>query len=192
MKHFWKTFTVCRYGELEKRRKRSLTDFLHEHGQKQHVNNETNETETSLQERNGNLSQRIKRTVNALYQIPNNDETNVNGNKYPWEVLLFMRLGKEGSCQETQYGCKYDLACPIFSNEDDTWNVWDQRKDELENKIETKQCSGSLITNRHILTSAECVSSNSDYLRIEINLSLKHVFQSSENLDWFNTIIFNC
>ena len=175
----------CRYGELEKRRKRSLSNYLHV--QKKHVNNET---ETSLHEKNGNVSpQRIKRTVNALYQIPNNDETNVNGNKYPWEVLLFMRLGKEGSCEETQYGCKYDLACPIFSNEDDTWNVWDQRKDELENKIETKQCSGSLITNRHILTSAECVSSNSDYLRIEINLSLKHVLQSSDNLNWFNTII---
>ena len=89
----------------------------------------------------------------------------VNYNKYPWEVLLFIRIGKEGTESRTEYGFLFESACPTFQSDWDTWNVWDQRKDEDEHKTKTKQCSGSLITNSHILTSAECVTSNREYLR---------------------------
>ena len=102
----------------------------------------------------------------------------VHYNKYPWEVLLFIRIGKEGTESSTEYGFIFESSCPTFQSDWDTWNVWDQRKDEDEHKTKTKQCSGSLITNSHILTSAECVTSNREYLRQVNYCSLTYFIQS--------------
>ena len=141
---------MCRYGELEKRRKRSIDA------------------------RNGNFSNRIKRTVNAVFKLPNNDETEVRDTKYPWEALLFMILGKESTGKPTPFGMEFNqLLCPFFRSETDTYDMSEIRRQELEYKMKIKQCSGSLITNKHILTSAECVTKNSEYLRQDINIYKK-------------------
>ena len=153
---------MFRYGELEKRRKRSI-DF--ERKQSKKISNE---------KRNGNFSNRIKRTVNAVFKLPNNDGTKVRDTKNPWEALLFMILGKESTGKPTPFGMEFNqLLCPFFRSETDTYDMSEIRRQELENKMKIKQCSGSLITNKHILTSAECVTKNSEYLRQDINIFKK-------------------
>ena len=82
-----------------------------------------------------------------------------------------MILGKESTGKPTPFGMEFNqLLCPFFRSETDTYDMSEIRRQELENKMKIKQCSGSLITNKHILTSAECVTKNSEYLRQDINI----------------------
>ena len=155
-----------RYGDIERRYKRSVANSNHP--------SETTSAESvhSHLQMKGNFSSRIKRTVNAVYRKNrrNEDEnTEINDIKYPWEALLFMRLGHKTSAQSTNTGMVFGtFNCPVFSNDRDSWGLLDQQNDETKgNKVMTKRCSGSLVTNRHILTSADCVAINSDYLRTQ-------------------------
>ena len=59
-------------------------------------------------------------------------------NNYPWEALIFNRLGHTGD------------FCPI------TYNLFGENPDEVQFDL----CSGSLITNKHVLTSADCLLLN--------------------------------
>ena len=85
-----------------------------------------------------------------------------------------MILGKESTGKPTPFGMEFNqLLCPFFRSETDTYDMSEIRRQELENKMKIKQCSGSLITNKHILTSAECVTKNSEYLRQDMNIYKK-------------------
>ena len=127
-----------RYAEHERRRKRSVDD--------RRIQNIANETEHFYTQRNVHSSKRTKRTVSAVYQHINNAATKVTVNKYPWEALLYIRLGK-GKGKETEYGIEYDLNCPT-PNLADTWTLGDQLRDEKIEHVLTRRCGGSLITNR--------------------------------------------
>ena len=156
---------MCRYGELEEKRRKRSINF--ERKQSEKIENETVHYTQ--------ISNRIKRMANAVYKLPNNDETTIMDTKYPWEVHLFMRLGIEGTGTDTPFGMEYDQPCPLFWTETDAWDVdtydvRELRRQESEHNMIIKQCSGSLITSRHILTSAECVTTNSEYLRQDINI----------------------
>ena len=121
-------------------------------------------------QRYGNFSNRIKRTVNAVYKLPNNDGTKILDTKYPWEARLYMRIGAHGTGTDTPFGMDYHQPCPYFEAETDTWSVGELMGQQSTHtqRMKINQCSGSLITNRHILTSAECVTTNSEYLRQNI------------------------
>ena len=125
-----------RYAEHERRRKRSVDVRRRE--------NIVNETEHFYIQRNVHSSKRVKRTVNAVYQHINNAATKVTVNKYPWEALLYIRLGKgKGSVTSIEN----DLNCPT-PDLADTWTLGDQLRDETVANVFTRQCGGSLITNR--------------------------------------------
>ena len=60
-------------------------------------------------------------------------------NKYPWEVLIYMRLAKVGTYK----------SCPPGLSDDEDWNARDRLKEEKESEDTTYDfCTGSLITNK--------------------------------------------
>ena len=60
-------------------------------------------------------------------------------NKYPWEVLIYMRLAKVGTYK----------SCPPGLSDDEDWNARDRLKEEQESGDTTYDfCTGSLITNK--------------------------------------------
>ena len=76
-----------------------------------------------------------KSSPQVLNRIKNGDE--VNNNKYPWQVLVFNKLT-------------------------DTWDGHGNHELNNEDPDGTNFdiCSGSIISNKHILTSAECLLKN--------------------------------
>ena len=82
--------------------------------------------------------------------------TDVPARKYPWEVLIFNRL-QETDMVPAGTRCSLDESSALFKTE----TTPDTKKYDL--------CSGSLISNVHILTSANCILKNRLDMEIKIN-----------------------
>ena len=82
--------------------------------------------------------------------------TDVPARKYPWEVLIFNRL-QETDTVPAGTRCSLDESSALFKTE----TTPDTKKYDL--------CSGSLISNVHILTSANCILKNRLDMEIKIN-----------------------
>ena len=85
--------------------------------------------------RNSNFLKRFKRNVMAIYK-KNDDIGAISDNppnKYPWEVLIFIRIHHD---------------CPFGLNNDENWNYPAVQKDKDDHDALYDLCSGSLITNK--------------------------------------------
>ena len=141
------SLTSCPCGIANKpanRHKRSIQSYRHERDQKHF--NESIATSSKKRKRQQD------KDSNRLY---NKQETlaDVQNNKYPWEVNIYNRIDMEGR--------KRLIPCPS----PDTIQTFgdlliDQNGGGQWGGVTYDICSGSLISSRHVLTSAECVAQN--------------------------------
>ena len=91
-------------------------------------------------------------------------------NKYPWETLVFNRLRRRKTtpCDQSpvpSHLFRFNFPIP-FNSDGGTYDI----------------CSGSLITNKHILTSAECLLKNKlDIFEDTTNIHIKRKEEKDKN-----------
>ena len=110
------------------------------------------------------------KSVNRIYSKADNTATEVEGHKYPWEVNIYSRVDTLAWKKQIDCSCYQPPLCPDASEK---WTFDMQQKDQhTQNIVNTREptkrakynvCSGSLITSKHVLTSAECVARNRNH-----------------------------
>ena len=132
------------------RHKRSIHSYWHQQDQNYYYNESsaTSSIEKTFPQRKQDQS------FNRLY---NKQEAlaEVEINKYPWEVLIYNRIDNEGRLNHAK-------PCPgpnqirtladLLMDQNGVPQYW--------GGVTYDTCTGSLISSRHVLTSAECVAQN--------------------------------
>ena len=111
-----------------------------------------------------------RKSVNRIYSKADNTATEVEGHKYPWEVNIYSRVDTLAWKKQIDCSCYQPPLCPDASEK---WTFDMQQTDQhTQNIVNTREptkrakynvCSGSLITSKHVLTSAECVARNRNH-----------------------------
>ena len=141
------SLTSCPCGIANKpanRHKRSIQSYRHQRDQQYF--NVSSATSSKQRKRDHD------KDSNRMY---NKQETlaDVQSNKYPWEVNVYNRIDKQGRKRLTP--CPSPDTIQTFGD-----LLSDQNSGGQWGGVSYDICSGSLISSRHVLTSAECVAQN--------------------------------